>query len=64
MSKSEEQQQDWLDAAFNEKETQDEIDRARKSRNVGCLIGAIIMIIAVVALLMFSCDALSAVVSA
>lgn len=64
MGKNEEQQQDWLDAAFNEKETQDEIDRARRSRNIGCLIAAIVIIVAVVALLMFSCDALSAVVSA
>lgn len=64
MAKHDKEQQDWLDAAFNDKETQSEIDRARRSRNIGCLIGAFVIIAAVIVLVVMSCGSIAAVMQA
>ena len=61
MAKKEKDQKDWLDAAFDDKETQDEIDRARRSRNIGCLIGALVIFAAAIVLVAMSCGSLASI---
>lgn len=64
MAKNKEEQKDWLDAAFDDKETQSEIDRARRSRNIGCLIGGLVIIAAAIVLVMLSCSSLASIMQA
>lgn len=64
MAKNTEDRKDWLDAAFDDKDTQNEIDRARRSRNIGCLVGGLVIIVAAVILAVMSCSSLASIMQA
>ncbi len=50
----------WLDDPFDEEKQAQEMQRAQSSRNIGCLVGALAVIIIVVVICVFGCMAVGA----
>ena len=49
----------WLDDAFDDEKQAEELQRAQASRNIGCLVGALVIVAIVVILAVVGCGVLA-----
>lgn len=49
----------WLDDAFDDEKAAQELERAQRSRNLGCLIVLLAAVLIIIAFVLFSCGAIA-----